>query len=435
MPSSPRFEGKFAIPPSHPVESLLTQALYRLPESVSVAHIEQLTADIVAKVEEIQQQTNPDFSLTPQEKQILNLKLARHFQNKGGSMLIDTITLVDALVESPQFLQSDKGGIQKLFEMHEIKTLQRIAEIRRKRAEMAGSDEGLNLYENLFETKSGRYYLARLLNMPHLENESEYMRHCVGTSTSYMNKITRGDVEIFSFRDKETHNPLVTIEYDTKTHTILQVKKQSDLTPTLKDDFAPELMEALAGLRNTLDDTGKKREIHSNEVQHLKKLLALQQKSISQQKCTREDLLFLYEINEPIQGFDASVREPLIEELRKDRNTEEDMLVIFECTREEIAHEPSQINEKTKAYVGPLYMRNWNGNIKHGFKNIFHKLATMEYIYLSFPDRRVRRQDIAIGVESNEELISKMVATGITVNGYVHQHYRIRTGNLWRVLW
>ena len=30
------------------------------------------------------------------------------------------------------------------------------------------------------------------------------------------------------------------------------------------------------------------------------------------------------------------------------------MLVIFECTREEIANVPSQINENTKAYVGQL---------------------------------------------------------------------------------
>ena len=117
--------------------------------------------------------------------------------------------------------------------MHQEKTLIKIAEIRKKRAEVKGG-EAFNPYENLFTTQSGNYYIARLLNMPHLEEESEYMDNCVGTSDSYVNRIKRGEIEILSFRNVPKVNPktgklegdvpIITIEYDLKTKEIRQMK-------------------------------------------------------------------------------------------------------------------------------------------------------------------------------------------------------------------
>ena len=142
--------------------------------------------DIVYRVNQQRDRDHLGGVLTTKEVQTLQLKLARHFEDNGESAKIDVPTCVDALVESPRFLNSDKGSIEKLFELHEMKTLQKIAELRKKRAEMNGG-EMYNPYENLFETSNGKYYMARLLNMPHLEDESVYMDHCVGTSTSYVN--------------------------------------------------------------------------------------------------------------------------------------------------------------------------------------------------------------------------------------------------------
>lgn len=63
-----------------------------------------------------------DFDFGAAQKAILKLKLARHFQRDETC---DVNTLVDALVETPRFLQKEQGSIRKLFEVHEVKTLQK----------------------------------------------------------------------------------------------------------------------------------------------------------------------------------------------------------------------------------------------------------------------------------------------------------------------
>lgn len=382
-----RFEGKFGIPPSHPVDSLLTQALYRLPESMNFEHIEKLANDIATKVNTAREQSGISEPLTPEETQILYLKLARHYEDNGESAVIDIPTCVDALVESPRFLNSDKGSIEKLFELHEMKTLQKIAELRRKRAEITERGEGgFNPYENLFETKDGEYYLARLLNMPHLEEESEYMDHCVGTSTSYVNKMKRGEVEIFSFRNTQTHEPVVTIEYDTRSHRLLQVKTESDGAPSLLDDtYASNLAEAIEELGDTVNDAGEKRIIESKEAEHMRQLLTLSEKNKRNEQLVRDELLFLYEINEPIQCFDGG-RDPLIKELRDIRDTNDDLPTLFECAPTDIAHSVSEIKPTTKAYIGKLEL------------GIFDALPdTVENVYTKFPEERVKFRGVELG--------------------------------------
>ena len=84
------------------------------------------------------------------------------------------------------------------------------------------------------------------------------------------------------------------------------------------------------------------------------------------------------------------------------------MLVIFECERDEIAHVPSQINENTKAYVGQLE------------PGIFQRLPeNLEHVYTSFPDKKIRRENVEIGGKSAEQLISEMEAAGINISDYV----------------
>jgi hypothetical protein len=83
------------------------------------------------------------------------------------------------------------------------------------------------------------------------------------------------------------------------------------------------------------------------------------------------------------------------------------MLVIFECTRDEIAHVPSQINENTKAYVGQLE------------PGIFQKLPeNLEHVYTSFPEKKIRRENVEIGGKSAEQLISEMEAAGINISDF-----------------
>lgn len=93
----------------------------------------------------------------------------------------------------------------------------------------------------------------------------------------------------------------------------------------------------------------------------------------------KDDLIFLYEINSPIEdfGYDS---DPRIAELRASRNPEEDAPIVLGCLREEIAHSIGEINDETKAYIGPLA------------PGIFNLLPSdIKYIYNHFPEKRVHQ--------------------------------------------
>lgn len=145
------------------------------------------------------------------------------------------------------------------------------------------------------------------------------------------------------------------------------VNHRQELEPALVD-VATEKYHALPG--------GEKFDKKSADM---KRMTMLAKKQENGEPFTKDDLVFLYEINSTIEGFGYD-RDPRIKELRNSRNVEEDMLVIFECTKNEIAHEPREITENTKVYVGP-----WNPQVYQTVKNY----PNIQYLYESFPDKKV----------------------------------------------
>lgn len=165
----------------------------------------------------------------------------------------------------------------------------------------------------------------------------------------------------------------------------------------------PIMQEALDA---KLQDFGGEADAYRKKSGDMKMLTALDQKKEQDQPFAKDDLVFLYEINSSIEGFGYQT-DPRIAELRQGRNTEEDMLVIFDCTKEEIAHVPSQITKDTKAYVGQLE------------PGIFQKLPEgLEHVYTSFPEKKIRRENIEIGGKTAEQLIAEMEAAHINISDY-----------------
>ena len=165
----------------------------------------------------------------------------------------------------------------------------------------------------------------------------------------------------------------------------------------------PIMQEALDA---KLQDFGGEADAYRKKSGDMKILTALDQKREQEEPFTKDDLVFLYEINSSIEGFGYQT-DPRIAELRKGRNAEEDMLVIFDCTKEEIAHVPSQITKDTKAYVGQLE------------PGIFQKLPEgLEHVYTSFPEKKIRRENIEIGGKTAEQLIAEMEAAHINISDY-----------------
>ncbi len=159
-------------------------------------------------------------------------------------------------------------------------------------------------------------------------------------------------------------------------------------------------------LDTKLSEFGTEADAYRKKSEDMKILTALHKKHENEESFTKDDLLFLYEVDKSIESFGYE-KDPRIAELRQGRNTEEDMLIIFECTKDQIAHVPSEITENTKAYVGQLE------------PGIFQRLPeNLEHIYTSFPDKKIRRENVEIGGKPKEQLISEMQARGIKISDY-----------------
>jgi hypothetical protein len=351
------------------------------------------------------QLTNQEgFEFNKRQQAVLKLKLARHFQNNET---IDTNVLFDAIIETPNFINTDKGSLYRLLEVHEEKTLQKIAEIRKQKAEIKGNEK-FNPYEALFETKSGNYYMARLLNMPHLEEESQYMNHCVGTSDSYVNKIKRGEVEILSFRNMPKINfktqkleadiPVITLEYNLKTKIIEQMKKNSDQYLSQNDPYFNDIIDALKQLRRTKTDTGELRDfkqISLSELQNFKVKdyhILTENGEILFRDFNPDDNAFvlkmgLMDITSETSKTDASKIMKIVEGI--------------ECDSSQIAYGINEVNENTKAYIGE-----WNSEIMKKLPE------NIEYLYELFPEKKILRKTIELTTKTSKEYTEELLKQG-----------------------
>lgn len=160
-------------------------------------------------------------------------------------------------------------------------------------------------------------------------------------------------------------------------------------------------------LDEKLGEFGAEADAYRKKSEDMRLLTALEHKHTKGEPFTKDDLVLLYEINSNIEGFGYE-KDPRIAELRKDRNIYEDIPTIFECTKDQIADTPSEITKETKVYVGELE------------PGIFQKFpAALEHIYTSFPERKIRKENIEVGGKSAEQLFSEMEAAGLDIIDHV----------------
>lgn len=170
-------------------------------------------------------------------------------------------------------------------------------------------------------------------------------------------------------------------------------------------------------LEKKLDEFGSVGEVFKKKSANMKLLTDIEGKTKRDEPLTKSDLIFLYELDMPIEGFGYK-KDPRIAELRSQRNLEEDMPIVFECTKEQIAHRPSEINKTTKAYVGKykgslLQMDNKEGDIIPIF-NLLQQY-NVEHIYAPFPEGRIRKEELEIGGKTTETLEKELREKGIEI--------------------
>lgn len=143
------------------------------------------------------------------------------------------------------------------------------------------------------------------------------------------------------------------------------VNHRQELEPVLVD-IAAEKYHSLPG--------GEKFDKKSSDM---KKMTELSKKEEKGEPFNKDDLVFLYEMNAPIEGFGYD-KDPRIKALRKKRNLSEDLPVFFECSPEQIAYKKEDIDENTKAYIGE-----WNPKVLALLPN------GMTNVYENFPDKKI----------------------------------------------
>lgn len=141
---------------------------------------------------------------------------------------------------------------------------------------------------------------------------------------------------------------------------------------------------------------------YQRRVNDMRRLTAIENQIKAGQNPTAQDLTFLYEIDVPIEGFGFE-KDPRIKELRSRRNPDEDISIVFGCSKDQIARCPSEIKEDTKVYVGAP---------KRG---IFDELRNIEHTYSSFPEKRMCRK-IIIGGKTAKQLEQELKQNGIDIS-------------------
>ena len=129
------------------------------------------------------------------------------------------------------------------------------------------------------------------------------------------------------------------------------------------------------------------------------------------QELTKDELMFLYEIDSKIEGFGYQ-NDPRIEEIRAKRNLQEDLPILFDCEPNQIAFKKEDLTPDTVAYIG-----SWTPAVL----NLIPE--TVKYIYESFPDKKVFLKTIETdpNITSPKKAEQVILAGGSKISNYAKE--------------
>lgn len=189
-----------------------------------------------------------------------------------------------------------------------------------------------------------------------------------------------GDFYVYYTLDKQGNPtiPRIAIRMDGHDKISQDVRGVLDSQQNVEGNMMPILDAKLQEFGSEADKFKKK-------SSDMKLLTAIESKTKQNQLLTKDDLIFLYEMDSKIEGFGYE-KDPRIQELLKSRNPEEDMPILFECDKSQIAHNIKEITENTKAFVGEL---------EEGIFKILPE--NVEHVYTEFPEGKIQFKNIELG--------------------------------------
>lgn len=227
---------------------------------------------------------------------------------------------------------------------------------------------------------------------------------CTAGHSTAETQIQSGDFYVYYTynKDGEPTEPRIAIR--------MQGDQIGEVRGILPQQNLEPVMEPI--LEEKIKDFGGEADKYKKKSEDMKHLTLLTEKQTKNETFTKEDLVFLYEVDSKIQSFGYG-KDPRIKELLSQRNQAEDMLTIFDCTKEQIAQTEEEVTGETKVYLGQWNIQTFN-KIRQ-FPNIKH-------LYESFPDKPIFRHELHTDPEvtSPEKAEQKLEEKGIYVSEYAH---------------
>jgi hypothetical protein len=157
----------------------------------------------------------------------------------------------------------------------------------------------------------------------------------------------------------------------------------------LDPDIHPKLDEKL-------DEFGEEGERYKDRIEHMEKLKNIWKKNQNEEELKEEELKFIYEIDQKIEGFGYE-RDTRIDEILKSRDIKKDLSILFGCNSDQIAtnEEEFKNNDNIKVYVGPLFKELIEDN-------------NIENIFTEFPGEKIRKINIFVGTMSKDNIQEKL---------------------------
>lgn len=219
---------------------------------------------------------------------------------------------------------------------------------------------------------------------------------CTAGESVAQSQLSRGDFWVYYSLDEQKKPTIPRAAIRMEGTTIAEVRGIAQ-DQNLDRDIAPVVA---AKMKEFPDGTA-----YEKKAEDMKQLTMIEHKVRLGQELTKDDLIFLYEINSPIEGFGYQ-RDPRITELRKQRDLKVDAPIVFGCEPHQIASNEQEIMADTKAYIGKL------------FPGIFKKLNHLDHIYSAFPEGKIRQQTVEVSDKTPKELLDELKKKSFQVSDY-----------------
>ena len=180
---------------------------------------------------------------------------------------------------------------------------------------------------------------------------------CTAGYKTAESQLSSGDFYVYYTKDEnnEYTNPRIAIRMNGS-------RRIAEVRGVEKDQNLESSMGAIA--EKKLEEFPDK-EKYKRKVNNMKRLTEIDQKNKKGEELTKEELIFLYEINGKIEGFGFG-QDPRIKEIREKRNIKSDLSFIYSIDENNIATSLSGFNKDTVVYYGDfVLLKVSNKNLKN----------------------------------------------------------------------